>query len=211
MPFSFHSHRLIYRAPEDTPEDKVFLHALRSDRTAAENSSRQLIKPLTPADVDAFLRRLSEHLLGVLICIRDPSHPTGITPIGYVKLSPTVLPHRNSMMSIQIAQAEQGKGYGAEAIKWALEWAFQAAGLHRVSIGCFSFNEGARRLYERLGFVVEGRTREAVWKNGGWHDLLEMGMLEGEWRERYLIGGKGAFEFVGGGTGTPIGSVATNV
>jgi len=184
MTFSFHSDRLIYRAPEDTTEDKTFIHALRSDRTSVENTSRQLTKPPNLKDVDTFLRDLNDSLLGVLVCIRDPSHPTGATAIGYVKLSPTVLPHRNSMMGIQIAQAEQGKGYGSEAIKWALNWAFQAAGLHRVRIGCFSFNEGARRLYERLGFVLEGRTREAAWKNGGWHDLLEMGMLEREWRER---------------------------
>jgi RimJ/RimL family protein N-acetyltransferase len=85
-------------------------------------------------------------------------------------------------MSIQICREEQGKGYGSEAIKWVLEWGFLAAGLHRVSIACFSFNEGARRLYERLGFVVEGRAREVVWKNGGWHDSIMMGMLEGEWR-----------------------------
>jgi len=103
-------------------------------------------------------------------------------------------------MSIQICREEQRKGYGSEAIKWALEWGFLAGGLHRVSIGCFSFNEGARRLYERLGFVVEGRTREVVWKNGGWHDSIEMGMLEGEWREKYLIDGRGAFTLIGGGT-----------
>jgi RimJ/RimL family protein N-acetyltransferase len=197
---SFHSDRLIYRAPEDNPEDKAFIHALRSDRTSAENTSRQLIKPLSAKAADVLLRRLDESLLGVLICIPDSSHPTGIKTIGYVKLSPAEAPHRNSMMGIQIIEAEQGKGYGAEAIKWALDWAFQAAGLHRVSIGCFSFNEGARRLYERLGFVVEGRTREVAWKNGGWHDIIEMGMLEGEWRERYFVEGKGAFEFVGGGT-----------
>jgi RimJ/RimL family protein N-acetyltransferase len=202
MAFSFHSDRLIYRAPENTSEDKAFIYALRSDRTGAENTSRQLIKPLTHKDVDLFLRHLDESLLGVLVCVRDSSHPTGIRTIGYVKLNPPVLMHRNSMMGIQIVQAEQGNGYGTEAIKWALDWAFQTAGLHRVSIGCFSFNEGARRLYERLGFVVEGRTREAVWKNGGWHDLIEMGMLEGEWRGRYLIDRKGAFELVGGGTGS---------
>lgn len=79
-----------------------------------------------------------------------------------------------------------------------------AAGLHRMRIGCFSFNEGARRLYEQLGFVLEGRNREAVWKNGAWYDIIDMGMLEGEWRERYLINGKGTFTLIGGGTRGPV-------
>jgi RimJ/RimL family protein N-acetyltransferase len=200
MAHSFRSERLIYRAPEDTPKDKAFIHALRSDRNSVENTTRQLVKPLSAADVDGFLRRFQDSLLGVLICIPRAHAPLDTEPIGYMKLGPTSPPHRNSMMGIQICQEEQGKGYGSEAIKWALDWGFQTAGLHRVSIGCFAYNEGAQRLYERVGFVVEGRTREVAWKNGGWHDIIEMGLLEDEWRGMYLVDGKGAFTLIGGGT-----------
>lgn len=111
-------------------------------------------------------------------------------PIGFVSLKGASQPHRNATMSIQICREEQGKGYGSESIKWALNWGFLTGGLHRVSVGCFSFNEGARRLYERIGFVVEGRSREIAWKNGRWHDLIDMGMLEGEWRQKFLMESK---------------------
>ncbi|KAF2101189.1 acyl-CoA N-acyltransferase [Rhizodiscina lignyota] len=192
MASSFLSERLIYRAPEDTPQDKAFILALQSDRACAENATRYLVKPMSPADVDMFLRQIQDCLLGVLVCLPESSALITTKPIGFVTLKGTSQPHhRNSTMSIQICREEQGKGYGTEAVKWALEWGFMTAGLHRVSIGCFSFNEGARKLYVRLGFVVEGRTREAAWKNGGWHDVIEMGMLEGEWREKYLIDGRG--------------------
>ena len=188
MVSSFRSERLIYRAPEDTPQDKAFILSLQSDRACAENATGYLVKPMSSTDVDMFLRNLQGCLLGVLVCLPESSASLTTKPIGYVYLKGASHPHhRNSTMSIQICREEQGKGYGSEAIKWALEWGFLAGGLHRVSIGCFSFNEGARRLYERLGFVVEGRAREATWKNGGWHDIIEMGMLEEEWREKYLI------------------------
>lgn len=39
-------------------------------------------------------------------------------------------------------------------------------------------------LYERLGFVVESRTRDFYWYNGGWHDGVGLSMLEHEWRAR---------------------------
>jgi RimJ/RimL family protein N-acetyltransferase len=37
-------------------------------------------------------------------------------------------------------------------------------------------------LYEKIGFKVEGREREAYWHEGRWWDGVELGMLEGEWR-----------------------------
>jgi RimJ/RimL family protein N-acetyltransferase len=182
---SFRSERLIYRAPVDTPPDRAFILSLQSDRACVENTTRYLVKPMSPADVDVFLRQLQDCFLGVLICV--PVSAINMKTIGYIVLKGAAQPHRHCTMSIHLCREEQGKGYGTEAIKWALEWGFLVGGLHRVSIAGFSFNEGARRLYERLGFVVEGRSREVVWKNGAWHDSIEMGLLEGEWRDKHFV------------------------
>jgi RimJ/RimL family protein N-acetyltransferase len=200
MASSFRSERLIYRAPEDTPQDKAFFFSLLADRACVENATRQLVKPMSSADIDAFLRKLQARFLGVMLCLPESSVPLITKPIGILSLDGGSQPHRNSAMSIRICREEQGKGYGSEAIKWALEWGFLVGGLHRVSIGCFSFNEVAKTLYERLGFVVEGRNREVVWKNGDWHDIIEMGMLEGEWREKYITDSTGTFTSIEGDT-----------
>ena len=88
---------------------------------------------------------------------------------------------------MDIQSEYQGKGYGTEAIQWALNWAFQMAGLHRVNVACFEYNPGAARLYEKLGFVLEGRKRQALWFHGRWWDLIELGVLEGEWMRRGLL------------------------
>ena len=66
-----------------------------------------------------------------------------------------------------------------------LGWGFRHANLHRIELGAFGWNTGAIRLYERLGFVPESRKREHLWHDGKYHDLVELGMLESEWRERY--------------------------
>ena len=39
-------------------------------------------------------------------------------------------------------------------------------------------------MFERLGFVNEGKERESVWYDGEWHDILFLSMLESEWRVR---------------------------
>jgi RimJ/RimL family protein N-acetyltransferase len=91
--------------------------------------------------------------------------------------------HRNTEIGLDILPPYQSRGYGSEAIKWALDYAFRRAGLHRVKVRAFSWNEGALRLYKKLGFVVEGRERESVWHEGQWWDVVTLGMLKGEWQK----------------------------
>lgn len=57
------------------------------------------------------------------------------------------------------------------------------AGMHSVSLECVGYNERAIHVYEKLGFVLEGRRRQQLWFRGTWHDTVEFGMLESEWRE----------------------------
>ncbi|KAI8930892.1 hypothetical protein NX059_011907 [Plenodomus lindquistii] len=99
--------------------------------------------------------------------------------------------HRHTEIGLDILPAWQGQGYGTEAITWALEHAFHRLGMHRVSIRAFEYNDGAVRLYEKLGFVQEGREREAYWWEGRWWDGIWMGILEREWRVLREAGGLG--------------------
>lgn len=64
------------------------------------------------------------------------------------------------------------------------------ANLHRIAIESFGHNERALHLYEKLGFALEGRRREELRFRGKWHDFVEFGMLEGEWRKRQADEGK---------------------
>lgn len=105
--------------------------------------------------------------------------------MGLTGAEPRFACHRNASMGINIATPYQGQGYGTEAVLWGLEFAFKHANLHRVKIGALGWNEGALRLYQKLGFVVEGTDREAYWYDGGYRDCVWMGMLDREWAERY--------------------------
>jgi RimJ/RimL family protein N-acetyltransferase len=187
----FRSPRLIYRAIEDTPEDEAFIHSIQSDIVAFANSDTGLLVPMTKAESKKYKNKLVEKaLLSAIICLAPPLSPAATTPpvpIGCTSLKgidPSQARHRNTFISIDITSPYQRKGYGSEAIEWVLDWGFRIAGLHRIGIECFSFNSGAKQLYERLGFVYEGAQREALWFNGGWHDYVTFGMLEGEWKAR---------------------------
>jgi hypothetical protein len=96
-------------------------------------------------------------------------------------LKPSFIQNRSTNFGISIVPEHQGNGYGPEAVSWLLDWCFLTAGLHRVELGVFEWNERARKIYERLGFVAEGRQRESLWKDGRWWDRISMGILEHEW------------------------------
>src|SRR3954462_75562 len=77
-----------------------------------------------------------------------------------------------------------GMGYGTEATQLMVDHAFGSLGLHRGSLYVFEFNERAMKAYQRSGFVVEGRARESIWRDGRWWDELAMSVLERDWQAR---------------------------
>jgi RimJ/RimL family protein N-acetyltransferase len=75
-----------------------------------------------------------------------------------------------------------GRGYGTEATQLMIDHAFGTLGLHRIALFVFEFNVRAIRAYKRCGFVIEGRSRESIWRDGRWWDELAMSILESDWR-----------------------------
>jgi diamine N-acetyltransferase len=74
-----------------------------------------------------------------------------------------------------------GKGYGRDAIRVLLRWAFNDQNWRRVWLDTLSSNERAIRSYRGLGFVEEGRLREQAFFDGRYVDVVVMGMLRREW------------------------------
>lgn len=74
-----------------------------------------------------------------------------------------------------------GKGYGTDAIRILLRYAFNELNLHRVTLNVFEYNQRAVRSYEKAGFVVEGRERQFLRRDGRRWDVIYMGILREEW------------------------------
>jgi RimJ/RimL family protein N-acetyltransferase len=87
-----------------------------------------------------------------------------------------------------------GKGFGTEATRLMLDHAFGTLGLHRIALYVFEFNERAIRAYRNAGFVIEGRSRESIWRDGRWWDELAMSVLESDWRRSHGAGSAASAE-----------------
>ncbi|WP_027963991.1 GNAT family N-acetyltransferase [Halalkalibacillus halophilus] len=105
--------------------------------------------------------------------------------IGITSLINIDYKNRNAELIIDIGEKTYwGSGYGTEAVTLLLNFAFQELNFHRLSLRVFSFNEKAIHLYKKLGFQEEGKSRQALYRNGRWHDIIHMGLLKEEFESR---------------------------
>jgi putative acetyltransferase len=75
---------------------------------------------------------------------------------------------------ISVHPAMQGRGVGDALLRAILEQADTWLGLVRVELDVYADNERARALYERHGFVVEGRARAMALRRGTHVDAYAM-------------------------------------
>jgi RimJ/RimL family protein N-acetyltransferase len=102
--------------------------------------------------------------------------------IGFVVLHSIEWNNRAGLLSIAIGEPDyRGKGYGSDALRLVLRYAFHELNLERVGLDVISNNTAALRAYERAGFRREGTLRRAVLRDGQHHDLIVMGILRDEW------------------------------
>jgi RimJ/RimL family protein N-acetyltransferase len=78
-----------------------------------------------------------------------------------------------------------GKGYGTDAIRLLLRYAFNELNLRRISLMAFEYNQRALRSYHKAGFVEEGRMRGVLHREGRRWDSIYMGILRDEWLKLY--------------------------
>jgi len=103
------------------------------------------------------------------------------TYIGNIGLHDVEPENRRAMLGIVIGDhAYWGEGYGSDAIRAMLRWAFDYLNLHRVYLSVYAYNKRAIRCYEKCGFRHEGIMREARYSAGQYHDEWLMGILRRE-------------------------------
>lgn len=77
--------------------------------------------------------------------------------------------------------ADRGRGYGTDAMRLVLRYAFAELNLARVSLEALAHNTRAIRSYEKAGFKLEGVQREWERRDGHRADVVGMGILAADY------------------------------
>lgn len=166
-----------------TIDDAELYHTWRNDIEVMRNTNPSL----DIYTIDATRDFIEQVILGAntaksyMMIEKENEKPIGITSLINIDDK-----NRNAECIIDIGEKDfWGKGYGSEALILLLNYAFLEMNLHRVYLRVFSFNKKAIRLYEKLGFSHEGTSREALFREGVWHDIVHMGQLQSEYFKQH--------------------------
>jgi RimJ/RimL family protein N-acetyltransferase len=91
---------------------------------------------------------------------------------------------RSCELGIAIGREFWSKGFGQDACRTLLDYAFEHLNMNRVGLYVLADDPRAVGAYERAGFVEEGRLRQHSWVRGEFHDELVMSVLREDWKPR---------------------------
>jgi RimJ/RimL family protein N-acetyltransferase len=174
-------HGGVYLRPAEREDLPLFVRWFNDARTSRTIS---LVSPMSLAMEEDWFERIvtgqGKDGYHYVICLLEDDRPIGT--IGLFNLD---LRNGNAGLGISIGDpADTGKGYGTDAMRALIGWAFEMLRLERIWLDVYGFNPRARVVYERLGFVHEGRQRHAAFRFGEFVDLDLMSILAHEWRAR---------------------------
>jgi len=108
-------------------------------------------------------------------------------PVGTTQWNGIDYRNRTAALAILIGDAaDRSKGYGTEATRLMLGYAFTALGLHNVMLTCYAFNLAGQRAYEKAGFRAFGRRHACHWMGGRLWDEIYMECLASEFESPVL-------------------------
>lgn len=103
--------------------------------------------------------------------------------LGLVSLVSVNYMNQSAEFHIMIGdQKNRGRGIGTFAVRSMLNHAFNNMNLQRVELTVLDDNAHAKHLYEKCGFIYEGKKRRAKYKNGEFVDMLMYSILKHEFK-----------------------------
>jgi RimJ/RimL family protein N-acetyltransferase len=159
--------------------DLIFINKWRNDSSLISSLGSPFRFIGSDVDVKWYEQYLSSRSNNIRLAIcKTDTH----VPIGAVYLLGIDWVNRAAEFSIWLGDhLAQGQGVGDKSTRLMLDHAILDLNIRRVSLTLLASNEIAYRLYKKVGFIEEGRLRQAVFKNGHYIDLIQMAILDEEY------------------------------
>ncbi|MGI5864993.1 MAG: GNAT family N-acetyltransferase [Myxococcales bacterium] len=135
-------------------------------------------RPINRAGEERYLEQVAQSENDVNLGIaRHDDALIGVTGLGAIDMK-----NRHASFGIFIGDKTQwGKGYGSEATRLMVGYAFDTLNLNKVWLHVIEHNERAIRAYERVGFKREGSLREYTFVEGRYWANVVMSILREDW------------------------------
>ncbi len=169
---NIYGEKVVLRAIE--PADNGLLLELIND----PNTERMLGGSSFPVSQTAQAKWICDQMgrTDVLRCIiADKNTPD--SGVGTVILSDIDRKNGIAQVHLKLIEAGRGKGYGADALKAMVDYAFRQLRLHCVYAHILEYNIASQKLAEKCGFCKEGLLRARAYKDGAYVNMVSYSIL----------------------------------
>lgn len=105
--------------------------------------------------------------------------------VGFTVVDDIFWQGRHCQFIIGIDPSQHGRGYGTDAMRVMLKYVFLEMNLNRVGLDVLGYNDTALKVYQKVGFKLEGTRRCYAFRDGIYYDMHVMGILRSEWEQLY--------------------------
>jgi len=141
------------------------------------------IRKLTlPEERKYISRRIKDRMKNTITLAIETEQGVHIGSVGIDDINKS---NRHAGFGIIIGEKDYwSRGYGTEAGRLIINYAFKKLKLHRLDLDVYDYNPRAQRLYKKLGFKKEGIKREHNLYKGKFRKVIYMGLLDKEWKKK---------------------------
>ena len=156
---------------------------VNEERLMKEWSGSMFSFPLTESGLAWYVEGSNDMKDPNVFVYKAVDSKTGIT-VGHISLGGISLRDRAGRITRVLVgnTTERRRGICQGMVKALLRIGFEDLKLHRISLGVYDFNQAAIKCYLKAGFQQEGVLRDVVKHGDDYWTLIEMGILEDEWR-----------------------------
>ena len=173
--------RLVLRALEESDADGEYPGWLNDEEVSRGNAHHR--HPYTRESALDYIRRSRASIEELVLAMALKDSGRHIGNITLKRIDPV---YRSAEFAILLgARDSSGQGYSKEAGRLLCDHGFFTLNLRRIHCGTFESNVPMQKLAEHLGMHLEGRRRQAAFKDGRWLDVLEYGVLCDEYVEKF--------------------------
>lgn len=145
--------------------------------------------PKTLSEIQEFIASRNQGFAGRWVFTFGIEDKVDSNLVGFIDLSNINWINSTGMVDnfVIFDRENRRKGYGKDAMRLLLDFAFNIIGLHNVCLYVYRFNNQAIQFYEKFGFSLVGHLREAGFVDGKRDDTVIMDIIKSDFIERYGV------------------------
>jgi UDP-4-amino-4,6-dideoxy-N-acetyl-beta-L-altrosamine N-acetyltransferase len=105
------------------------------------------------------------------------------TPLGQVNITQIDQHNSRCYWGFFIGENDAPKGSGMAMGYMAIEFIFEILSMHKLCSEAMSYNTTSIQYHKKLGFIEEGYFKRHILKQGIYHDIVCLAMLQENWQK----------------------------